>query len=76
MIKTEYQEKIEKEMERLRIEKARQHKIDKENKKAMTAKLKLIKRRIRETEKRIMKLHQRVREDRLLLLKIRGGGTN
>ena len=75
-VKTEYQIKILKETEAIRFEKIRKHKLDKESKKAMTKKLKPIKRRIRDNEKmivdlqkRIMSTHQRVREDKLLLLK-------
>ena len=82
-MKTEYQIKILKEMEALRLEKIRKHKEDKESKKLMTKKLKPIKRRIRENEKmiihlqkRIMSTHQMVREDKLLLLKTGVGGTN
>ena len=80
-VKTEYQIKILKENVRLSIEEARKHKLDNEAKKAMTKKLKPIRRRIKYNEKmiislheRIMSAHQKVREDRLLLLKMRTVG--
>ena len=79
-MKTEYQIKILKDMEVIDGEKIRKHKADKEAKKAITKKLKPIRRRLRANEimivnlqKRIMSTHQKVREDKLLLLKIWGG---